>query len=146
MINFKSACRKRLCNKHYIYNGNWFLSTGYDYFFLQDSGSFSDHGRRSSKKESSSNSPCFGISSRRYLKYSYGFSSFAFAVSAILYHTALAFAPLTVSMTCQFFFPRQKGRIALSAAYPYISISRVMYRIFLSSSFVKERLNSGVIT
>ena len=40
----------------------------------------------------------------------------AFAVSAMLYHMALAFAPLMVSMTCQLCFPRQKGRIALSFA------------------------------
>lgn len=45
---------------------------------------FGDHGNRSSQKLKSLSSICFGISSNRYSKYSYGFRWFAFAVSAIL--------------------------------------------------------------
>ena len=59
----------------------------------------------------------------KYLKYSYGFRLFAFAVSAILYAIALAWAPLMVSMIFQFFLPTQNGRIARSAAYADIRIS-----------------------
>ena len=52
--------------------------------FLTTSGSFSDHGSRSSKNDRSLSSMCLGISVRRCSKYSYGFRLFAFAVSAML--------------------------------------------------------------
>ena len=84
--------------------------------FLHFSGRFGDHGSRSSQKLKSLSSICFGISSNRYSKYSYGFRWFAFAVSAILQIIALVWAPLIVSMITQFFRPIQKFLIALSAA------------------------------
>jgi len=56
------------------------------------------------------------------------------------------FAPLMVSMTCQFFFPTQKPRIARSAAYPHMRISQLIRRIFLSSSFQEMRLNAVALS
>ena len=88
---------------------------------------------------------CSGSIERRCLKYIYGLSPFAFALSAMLYAVALACAPLIVLIRTQFFLPMQNGLIARSLAYPYISISQFILRIFLSSSFVKVRINSAFI-
>ena len=52
-------------------------------------------------------------SSSKYLNTS---SPFAFAVSTMLYISALAFAPLGVSLNNQFFQPTVNGLIAFSAA------------------------------
>ena len=54
------------------------------FVFLISFGNFSDHGSKSSKNERSVSSICFGISVSKCSKYSYGFRSFALAVSAIL--------------------------------------------------------------
>ena len=43
-------------------------------------------------------------------------SLFAFAVSTMLYISALAFAPFGVSLNSQFFLPTVNGLIAFSAA------------------------------
>ena len=86
----------------------------------------------------------FGSSERRSSKYLYVLIWFALAVSTRLYRTALAFAPLSDSIMTKFFRPRVNGRMACSAYYPNISIIRFMYRIFLSSSFVKVRIKSGL--
>ena len=63
-------------------------SLNYFFGFRILSGSFSDPGTRSSKKDRSVSSMCFGISVRRYAKYSYGFKLFAFAISAMLLQIA----------------------------------------------------------
>ena len=55
-----------------------------------------------------------GRSSRRQFRYLYMFRLWAFAISTIVYTTALASAPLAVSLNSQFFLPRVNGRIALS--------------------------------
>ena len=76
------------------------------YFILrQVIGSFGDHGIRSSSENMLSffRETLSGNSVRRYSKYWYGFKLFALAVSEILYTTALAWAPSTVSITFQFF-------------------------------------------
>lgn len=70
----------------------------------QCSGRFGDHGSSFSQKLRSVSSICFGISVRRYSKYSYGLRLFAFAVSAMLYMMALDFAPAMVSIITQFSF------------------------------------------
>ena len=54
------------------------------FVFLIFFGNFSDHGSKSFKNERSVSSICFGISVSKCSKYSYGFRSFALAVSAIL--------------------------------------------------------------
>ena len=69
----------------------------------------------------------------------------ALAISTIVYTTALALAPAGVAANNQFLRPTVKGRIEFSAAYADIWISRVMYRIFLSSSFVKERIDDASV-
>ena len=72
-----------------------------DLVFRQQSGSVSDHGM-SDTSTSSGTFPrgCFTNSVSRCLKYSYGFRLFAFALSAMLYKRALAFAPFIESMMC----------------------------------------------
>ena len=55
--------------------------------------------------------------------------------------TALAFAPLIVSMRTQFLRPTVNGLIARSAYYLDIRIIRVIHRIFLSSSFAPNCIN-----
>ena len=69
----------------------------------------------------------------------------ALAISTMVYTTALALASAGVAANNQFLCPTVKGRIEFSAAYADIWISRVMYRIFLSSSFVKERIDSWIL-
>ncbi len=56
------------------------------------SGKFGDHGKRSSRNDLSVSSICFGTSVRKYSKYSYGFKLLAFAVSVILYMTAIIYS------------------------------------------------------
>lgn len=98
------------------------------YFTLrQDIGNSGDHGIRSSSENVLSFfcKTLLGNSVRRYSKYWYSFKLFALAVSAMLYATALAWAPATVSITFQFFLPTQNGRIARSHAELLIGISPV---------------------
>ena len=86
-------------------------------FFLQLSGSASDQGI--SYFSSSSGTFSLGYlesSFSRYVKYSQGFSWFAFALSAMLYRRALAEASRTESMMCQECFPTQKLLMLLSAS------------------------------
>lgn len=64
----------RICYLLLFFSGLW-----------QYSGRFGDHGSRSSQKLRSVSSICFGISVRRYSKYSYGLRLFTLVVSAILY-------------------------------------------------------------
>ena len=99
----------------------------------QCSGRFGDLGSRSSQKLRSVSSICFGISGRRYSKYSYGLRLFAFAVSVMLYMMALDYAPAMVSIITQFFFLIQKPRIDCPAALLSIEtspLSRNTFRYF----------------
>ena len=61
--------------------------------------------------------------SSRYLKYSYDFSAFAFAVSAKLYSIALDFAPPVVAIICQLCLPTQNFFMLRSASYLDIKIT-----------------------
>lgn len=84
------------------------------YCFRIPAGNSSDHGSSFSKWSlnlSIVSSIWTGISSRRYLKYSYGLRLLALAISASENRIALAFAPLTVSIRTKFFLDITKFRI-----------------------------------
>ena len=86
-------------------------------FFLHLSGNASD--QVISFFSSSSRTFSLGYlrsSFSRYVKYSQGFSWFAFALSTMLYRRALAEAPRTESMMCQECFPTQKLLMLISAS------------------------------
>lgn len=120
----------RICYLLLFFSGLW-----------QYSGRFGDHGSRSSQKLRSVSSICFGISVRRYSKYSYGFRLFALAVSAMLYMMALDFAPAMVSIITQFFFPIQKPRIDCSAALLSIETSPSSRNTFRYFSWLRQYMN-----
>jgi hypothetical protein len=54
----------------------------------------------------------------------------------------LALTPSVVSLKSQALRPKTTGRMLFSLNYSNIRIKRFMQRIFLSSSFVKERINT----
>ena len=90
------------------------ISDSLVYCFRILAGRSSDHGNSFSKCSLNLSivpSIWTGISSRRYLKYSYGLRVLALAVSASENRIALAFAPLTVSIRTKFFLDITKFRI-----------------------------------
>lgn len=95
-----------------------------DLVFRQQSGNDSDHGiSEASTPPGTFPRGCFTNSVSRYLKYSYGFRLFAFALSAILYKRALALAPFTESMMCQewreFQVLRKQGKLIVRYVINY---------------------------
>ncbi len=67
-----------------------------------------------------------GSCSKRYSRYKNGFNPFSFAVSTMLYVTALALAPLGVLANRKFFLPMTNGLIDRSLRNPLIWITQFM--------------------